>query len=173
MYDDIVLAHYSAKPELQPYSQEQDRGRPDRKPQGLWVSVEGGEYGWREWGLENSYGCFDHRFVVTLTPESNVLITEDLEGFHRRFSAPLPTSDPDWRYELIDWAAVAGEYQGIIVPRYCWEHRFDTTVSNWYYGWDCASGCIWDATAVESVTYDTKYEAPVDAPDMAEREIPF
>jgi hypothetical protein len=21
----------------------------------------------------------------------------------------------------------------------------------WYYGWDCASGCIWDSAAVERV----------------------
>ena len=23
--------------------------------------------------------------------------------------------------------------------------------TRWYYGWDCASGCVWDASAVQSV----------------------
>lgn len=167
------LAHYGSSRELVPESREQD-ARPERKPHGLWVSVEGGDaYGWREWGLENSFGCFDHRFSVNLAPDHNVLITNDLVSFHLAYAKALPSSDPDWRYELIDWAAVARHHQGIVIPIYQWHHRFDGIANHWYYGWDCASGCIWDAAAIASVTYDTEYEAPVDAPDMTEQEIPF
>jgi hypothetical protein len=27
--------------------------------------------------------------------------------------------------------------------------------TSWYYGWDCASGCIWDVDAIERVTLAT------------------
>lgn len=170
MYEDIILTHYSHEATLDPQSKEQ-KTKSDRKPQGLWVSVEG-EYGWREWGMENEYGCFDHRFSVTLAEGHKVLITDDLIGFHRRFKKAWYPDHP-YSYEYIQWEEVAREYQGIVIPTYHWEFRFDTPVSDWYYGWDCASGCIWDAAAIASVTYDSEYKAPENAPDMSEEEIPF
>jgi hypothetical protein len=26
----------------------------------------------------------------------------------------------------------------------------------WYYGWDCASGCIWDTSVIERVTLEPR-----------------
>ena len=47
----------------------------------------------------------------------------------------------------IRWDRVAERYQGIVIAPYHWSRRMaDHTF--WYYGWDCASGCIWDAAAV-------------------------
>jgi len=166
------LVHYSASSELVPESKEQ-KAKAGRKPYGLWVSVEGGgAYGWKEWGTENSYGCFDHRFTVLLAPDHNVLVTVDLYGLHEKYAKALYHDTP-YSYEHIAWEDVARDYQGIIIPRYLWEHRFDTRMSDWYYSWDCASGCIWDASAIAGVYHDSEYVAPVDAPDMTEQEIPF
>ena len=80
-----------------------------------------------------------------------MLITDDLLGFHSRFKL-VRYADSSYPREDIDWAAVARCYQGIIIPTYHFEFRFDTHVSDWYYGWDCASGCIWDAGAIASVS---------------------
>lgn len=172
LLDGKVLAHYSASDELFPESQEQ-KADATHKPRGLWVSVEGGgSYGWKEWGEENCYGCFAHRFTLLLTPDHNVLVTNDLLSFHDEYKA-VRYAGESYTLEDIDWMAVARCYQGIIIPRYHWQHRFDTHVSDWYYSWDCASGCIWDASAVASVTYDSEHTAPVEAPDMTEQEIPF
>lgn len=52
------------------------------------------------------------------------------------------------RYEYIDWASVCRAYQGIVISPYFWSRRMGPM---WYYSWDCASGVIWDADAIESV----------------------
>ena len=51
----------------------------------------------------------------------------------------------------IDWNRVAKKYQGIIITPYIWERRLTTTCT-WYYGWDVASGCIWDNKAIKEIT---------------------
>ncbi len=45
---------------------------------------------------------------------------------------------------------VAKLYQGIIIAPYCYSIRLDNDCF-WYYPWDCASGCIWDATAIAAL----------------------
>ena len=47
---------------------------------------------------------------------------------------------------FIDWPKVAERYDGIIIAPYQWSRRLDGPM--WYYGWDCASGCVWRARAV-------------------------
>jgi len=156
MYEELILTHYSHSDILEPHSVEQ-KPDPLPKPRGLWLSVDS-DYGWREWGQGNEYGCFDHCFEVELVYRHNVLITDDLLGFHSRFASPLY---PDASYPIayIKWQEVAKVYSGIIIPTYHFEFRFDTRVSDWYYGWDCASGCIWDAAAIASVSLAQTREA--------------
>jgi hypothetical protein len=86
-------------------------------------------------------------YTVTLSPTANILHVKSkkaLENFARNFFLDSPY------YPSIDWNKVAEEYQGIIIAPYRWEHRLDMM---WYYGWDCASGCIWDSKAIERVEY--------------------
>jgi len=51
----------------------------------------------------------------------------------------------------IAWSLVADEYQGIVIAPYVWSRRL-CYGANWYYSWDCASGCVWDASAVAGVS---------------------
>lgn len=50
--------------------------------------------------------------------------------------------------EKIDWFKVAEDYKGIEICPYLPEYR---TESLWYYGWDIASGCIWDGSCIRKV----------------------
>ena len=50
-----------------------------------------------------------------------------------------------------NWAPTAAQYAGVIIAPYQWERRLDGDASDWYYGWDCASGCIWNADAIASI----------------------
>lgn len=126
-----------------------------RKPQGFWVSV-AGEDDWPSWCHSEEF-CRDslrcpHR--VTLAPDSAILrlaTPEALDDFARRYSV-----ETEWerRYSRdrdnwpIDWANVVADYDGIIIAPYQWSRRY----RDWYYGWDCASGCVWNLDAIESVT---------------------
>lgn len=50
----------------------------------------------------------------------------------------------------LDWAAIGKLYDGIIIAPYLWERRLNGGAM-WYYGWDCASGCIWNPRAISEV----------------------
>lgn len=141
----LSLSHYSKINVLAPRSVAQDNGRAD-KPRGLWVSVDG-EDDWPSWATAEEWDIGEHRFVVTLAEEANLLLItspDELLSFDAEFGID---GSHGWR---VDWQAVASQWQGIIVAPYLWSCRLGDP--SWYYTWDCASGCIWDASAIASVT---------------------
>lgn len=136
------LLHHSAQPigEIEPTLQ---TGRPDRKPRGFWVSVEGDDDWLAFCGKENfSSACFRYTTEIVLKADASVLVVEGTDAF----------TDFDARYRgegrYPDWSRVSCDYQGIIIAPYLWGQRM---ASPWYYPWDCASGCIWNPVAVAEV----------------------
>jgi hypothetical protein len=144
----IKLSHFSDK-EIQTIK---DYSLPDKenmKPRGLWVSVDG-EYNWQEWCNDNDFDDLTkkYHYQVNLKQDSGILLLNSNDAildFTKRYSLAAPTSD----FHAINWSAVTKEYSGILITPYSWELRLDRRVS-WYYPWDCASGCIWSAGAIES-----------------------
>lgn len=149
------LLHYSSEPVERVHSVEQ-RVRPHFKPRGLWVSVEESAdpepQSWREfcerseWRLD-ALACVHE---VALVPDAHILRISgalDLDAFTEAYkSLDLPLYRPD----IIEWSRVATKYQGIIISPYIWSRRLHDEYQ-WYYSWDVASGCIWDAAAVEGI----------------------
>lgn len=75
-------------------------------------------------------------YVLAIDPDINLLrirTAQELDDFTRRYAIG---------YHGIDWTVIAEEYDGIEIAPYQWSRRSDTHTS-WYYGWDCASGCLW------------------------------
>jgi hypothetical protein len=114
------------------------------KPAGMWYSV--GD-SWLEW-CENEEPEWVHKYVSDVTLDlPRILVINSLEMFDAfteecgNFETPA-----GWRYR-IDWPRVASRYAGIEIAPYFWERRLEPAAS-WYYSWDCASGCIWDASAL-------------------------
>jgi hypothetical protein len=145
----MKLSHYSASATLVPESKTQ--GDPTNKPRGLWVSVDG-EDDWASWcrGEEFHLDDLAHRFRVDIEPGTLVLATaEDLLAFTASYGAPDSLGNTEFTMR-IDWRAVARAYPGIIIAPYQWSQRLDNR-THWYYGWDCASGCIWDADIITSI----------------------
>lgn len=128
------------------------------KPNGLWVSVDG-DQDWREWCESESFCDINAmlRYSVTLAPHANILVLGGpfgIDAFTAQYALTRHGID---RYG-IDWPSVASAYQGIIIAPYCWQRRMSDHTS-WYYGWDCASGCIWDASAIGSINMASPLEA--------------
>lgn len=124
------------------------------KPKGLWVSVEGEGGGWRDWCIGEGYGLDSLTYAhhVTLADDARILYVDGAEGideFTATYSGPDTLFGGEFGYR-IDWPRIAREYQGIIIAPYIWSRRLSLH-THWYYGWDCASGCIWDATAIANV----------------------
>lgn len=149
----MKLLHYSDNIVEAVYSRAQS-GKPSwhRKPSGFWVTVEG-EDGWSEWCKENNFHedslavCHE----VILCDSHNVLYIHDalgIDDFTEKYGFP------DYGLHgsrAIDWSRVADDYQGIVIVPYIWSRRLGGG-ADWYYGWDCASGCIWDASAIQSIS---------------------
>jgi hypothetical protein len=92
------------------------------------------------------------RHVVELASSAKVLLIAGVatfDAFDRQYGASIR----DVTY--IDWPRVGADWQGIIIAPYLWERRFQS----WYYSWDCASGVIWDASAIASITLCERAEA--------------
>jgi len=129
------------------------------KPLGLWVSV-AGEDDWPSWCREEEFclSSLEHLSVVTLADDANILMVsspELLDEFHAEYAVDddflrgRPWASDEKRYWAVDWPKVAEKYDGIIIAPYHWSRRLDGPM--WFYGWDCASGCIWNLDAVASV----------------------
>lgn len=124
-------------------------GMPFGKPDGLWVSVKGPD-DWPTWCASERWALdrqVPHR--VTLSPAANVLLVDSMSAllsFSENYGAPIS----NWFTQrvAIDWARVAQDFGGIIIAPYQWPARLSV---DWYYGWDVASGCIWDLDCIASV----------------------
>ncbi|MBE5514408.1 hypothetical protein PROPHIGD108-1_7 [Mycobacterium phage prophi108-1] len=152
----MALMHYTSAPlEFDPgRTYEQDAPSAFGKPVGFWVSVVG-EDDWATWVSDNMDSArLAHVQRVTLAPDANILQLNnayELDVFtkhnaveteyERRYARPFNK----WP---IDWRAVAENYDGIIIAPYTWSRRMSL---DWYYGWDCASGCIWNLCAIAAV----------------------
>lgn len=117
------------------------------KPRGFWVSVDG-ENDWLDWCTSESFDIGSRRYRIQLDLSRVLVLPDpsDLLTFTERYGRDVG------RYgrKAIDWRAVSDLHAGIVIAPYHWSCRLDERTS-WYYGWDCASGCIWDATAVTCV----------------------
>lgn len=144
------LVHFSAEPlgELRFSEQPLEKIRHFGKPEGLWVSDED-DFGWREWCEGEEFGLdrFVHATEIILKPDPGVLMIStpaQLVEFHKTYGRKIQGFDT---LELMAWREVASQYTGIIITPYQWSQRLSMM---WYYGWDCASGCIWDPAAIET-----------------------
>jgi len=156
------------------------------KPHGTWVSVPSDDRDddWFSWCLHSDFvqglGDHVHRFELDMSRVLHIDSTEALDRFHRERcldprtveerardfrgrarSKPSGVNDGDDALDAlacfrIDWYAVAGEYAGIVIAPYQDARRHEYL---WYYGWDCASGCIWDSSALRHI--DTRPLAKV------------
>lgn len=120
----------------------------NHKPRGLWLSVDDD---WRRWAEDGGLGWVGDdgvEFDVDLDRCVVVSSVDELDRFHDQWYQ-------DWRQQPryrsgIRWAAVAQQYSGIVIAPYLQQRRLDGAASDWYYPWDCASGCVWDLTAVRA-----------------------
>lgn len=145
------LIHYSKKPLLKVRSRKHDEGKAGAyKTPGLWVSIEGDD-DWLAWCRRESWGLerLVHATEIVLADDANVKhlsSAADIDQFTEDFFVP---GSPIWHRDL-NWQGIRERWRGLIIAPYCWERRL-ADHTGWYYGWDCASGVIWDAKAVKEI----------------------
>lgn len=135
--------------------------RQDTKPRGFWYSaaISEEDVSWESWcrseRFRESHLAFKYNIEID---DSKILKLScgyyDILNFTRKYEV----RDLGGWHDRIDWPAVSKLYSGIEIAPYDWTSRLahDTF---WYYGWDCASGCIWDLSAIKKFELIT--EGPV------------
>ena len=147
------LIHYTNKElSLEPRTYNQFDMTWQAKPNGLWFSVEGHQ-DWKSW-------CEDEKFKlenlaisyeIILKDDANILhlkTPDEIRAFGKTYQHSTRYSDIDDDSSEINWDRVKEKHQGIIISPYQWDCRLALDTC-WYYGWDCASGCIWDLSCIE------------------------
>jgi hypothetical protein len=156
----MEFSRYAKRPMTRVY----DRVQPGKvpgwahqpKPSGLWLSVDG-EYDWYWWCRSENFPCGHLRYKVRLQREERLLwltTPDELHAFTEKYSVDVTEffhvdgkPDHNWYGHYINWCAVAIKYAGIVIAPYQWSLRMQYM---WYYPWDCASACIWDASCIRS-----------------------
>lgn len=134
------------------------------KPQGLWYGFDGS---WASWCERNAFKCGKHFYEVGLDT-SKILRIENLnqfEEFEKEYACNSiffneigikePTTLMTRAFGLnIDWPRLKKEYAGLEINP--WIHTKHLE-SIWYYGWDCASGVIWDISVINQFQLFASY----------------
>jgi hypothetical protein len=117
------------------------------KPAGFWVSAKGDD-DWASWCRSSEYCDTQSQYAYTIAlTGQGVLFVEgekQLDAFHEKYSF-VDRMFSSYNRKSINWKKVCKDYDGIVIAPYVWSRRLTSmgTVSDWYYGWDCASGVIW------------------------------
>ncbi len=141
------------------------------KPLGFWLSVEDDEedQNWKTWCEAEEFRLegLKYRYAVVLKKKANILhltTTQEILDFGLKFQMnnqkdfdayliKMGREPYPYVYE-IKWEEVMKLWDGIIISPYNWECRMPSETM-WYYGWDCASGCIWNLKAIKSYKLDS------------------
>jgi hypothetical protein len=131
------------------------------KPLGLWVSIEDFEHDitWKTWCEDEKFCMEDLKtcYELKLKEEAKIIYLKSPKeiiefGIENAGNDPWDFGRQFGRKEayvyLVNWEQVQKQYDGIIIAPYQWKCRLDNQCS-WYYGWDCASGCIWNLNCIE------------------------
>lgn len=143
----MIYTHYSGDKltQLLDTTPQAIRASYNMKPTGLWISHDE-EDGWLHWcGYENQ-GKGVHRYEVKLINKNLLWIktNEDIVNFNNKYKTVSLVHTLE--VYTIDWIEVFYKYNGIMIFPYRYEVRLELDFM-WYYGWDCASGCIWRPSA--------------------------
>ncbi len=142
---DDMRIHMSKNPfELEQRTFKQNIGM---KPFGFWYGF-GSE--WIDWTRSEVPDWVGKYIYSVDIGNSNVLQINthmELMQFNREYQSNISgTGHRRLEGEVIDWKKVADKYDGIEINPYQFEARYQYL---WYYGWDIASGCIWNLKNVK------------------------
>lgn len=176
-----IVTNVHGRRQVSPLDPSNGRSRLPSKPNGFWVSDETrGVHGWRAWCKAERFRSYAMRYEheVILSAKAKILFlrsAEDIDRFTEKYgfdhldmlnkaAGGELFKDRHWsRMDGIDWKRVAQKYHGIIITPYIWERRLSMMgehQADWYYTWDCASGCIWNARAIHSIKMIKEHPAP-------------
>lgn len=131
------------------------------KPVGWWLSVDDD---WRRWC--DSTGLRDCTPTVEVDLDlDRVLLLDNVEALDE-FDALYVGHHSYLDSAIIDWEPLTKQYAGIVIAPHqpSRSHIGLSGAAAWYYGWDVASGCVWDLSAIRHVGLVEMISSPLFPP---------
>lgn len=146
----LKLTHYTFEKFVFNPRQEYRQSKSALKPDGLWLSHDKCGAGWLDWCMTNAF--MEHRLNyeteihIEETDKDIAFINDDksMWAFQYKYSAYI--------HSLlgIDFKRVASDYKALVIIPYLYKFRLHSDFL-WYYGWDCASACVWDLSCIKFI----------------------
>ena len=129
------------------------------KPRGLWYQIndsweEWCKYNMPQWLGTSSRGSYKINIEIDKTNVLVINTLEEFDNFHNKYRALNTYYNKSVN---INWERVSEEYDGIEITDYFYDRRLENWCS-WYYGWDVASGCIWNTNIIKVIGEPTEVE---------------
>jgi hypothetical protein len=159
--------HYSDKPlnhllDVPPEAQSEN----GMKPRGIWFGIGSS---WKDWAATEFFGdiptdvkniyaakfSLEKETAIVLKKNAKILRIKNakqLDNFTKKYPGEDEYLKPVKNVEyglgrMINWKRVTKDYDGIIIAPYIASRRLSVQTP-WYYGWDVASGCVWNIDAI-------------------------
>lgn len=113
------------------------------KPNGLWYGI---GTSWIDWVRSEMPGMERDYVYLLEVDESKMKIIKNYEELVEFENEYREYNLPGTKLAYIDWRRVSEKYGGIEIAPYIWKAR---NTHFWYYGWDVASGCIWEDSVIK------------------------
>lgn len=145
----MILRHWSEHPLPEVLNNKDQIKKPwTSKPNGFWLSDENSDMSWKKWCDDEEFRQERLQYWTDFTVDMSDIIhlknANDILLFTETYKVK-----PDDTYS-IDWVAVTLNHKGILITPYVWECRLNKNC-DWYYPWDCASGCFWDVSCLSPI----------------------
>jgi hypothetical protein len=146
--EDIVSREFYTSKEFKGFKKISNVGNVHLKPKGLWYSCNDEWKEWVVWEMPQWWESYNFKYDIQVDLSTMLVIRSmpEILEFERKYVDQNSRLGPG--FKAINWEAVANDYSGIEICPYQSEARYGT---DWYYGWDIGSGCIWDPSAFVSV----------------------
>ena len=160
-----------------------------KKPSGMWLSFGSSWLDYIErYPGPNKYNLFTYTYKVELF--NTVKIITDKDGLFAFIKKYKKKADDIRIYDIIDWEKVKSDFNGLIITPHLgtkiWRDNFESfyihgnesaqdfftdvigpkwknnnlLLSEWYRGWSCASGVIWNIDAIANIQLIKKTDYP-------------
>ncbi len=120
------------------------------KPCGMWISDEKSDFGWKDWCEGEQFNIDALKYKTRIIIDTKDVLVLDTPEKLIDFNQKWCSSQVSLYERFPKWKELKKIYKGIIISPYQWDFRLNHDFF-WYYGWDCASGCIWDLSCVKKV----------------------
>lgn len=140
------------------FTDKSDKQRVTYKPKGLWYGFGTSWIDWVRSEMPEWEKDYSNVFLLEINENSVLQLgsKSDLIEFTKKYSPSHNNSSgqiKDISYfekNMIDWSLVSKDYSGIEINPYIYSARMNE-LTNWYYPWDVASGCIWNQDGIKSI----------------------